>query len=173
MPGNEYFDSKRDKATIGADGFFCLGCLVGKPAAEQSGDPRYCQSCYDFLAKEAQVLVDSGSRARPKWIPVSPPTLQGRFASQKLVKVSQDVSPIMSTVKEQKTEVDIIKPSVAKVTIGKRGRKPRALPLEVIRELADQGVGPKAIATQLRKEHGAEVSYKTIQRLLTRQRVLV
>jgi hypothetical protein len=45
---------------------FCSACLVGKTANEQSPDPRYCQSCYEFLLKEASLL--DGSR-RPAWIP--------------------------------------------------------------------------------------------------------
>ncbi len=66
MPNNGYFDSERDKDIIEAGGFFCLACAVGKPADDQSPDPRYCQGCYDFLLKEAEMLP---SNKRPKWIP--------------------------------------------------------------------------------------------------------
>jgi hypothetical protein len=55
MKGKEeaYFDSKRDNKIIKAGGFFCLGCLIGKEKQTQSKeDPRYCQSCYDFLQEE-------------------------------------------------------------------------------------------------------------------------
>ena len=76
----------------------------------------------------------------------------------------------MSTSDDKKTTVDIIKPSVAKVTRGKRGPKHRDLPGDLIKQLAGEGMGSKAIATQLKKEQGINVSYKTIQRVLSGER---
>jgi len=61
-----YFDIKGDLEIINAAGFFCHACVVGKPASEQSPDPRYCQNCYEFLLKEVELLPAS---KRPKWIP--------------------------------------------------------------------------------------------------------
>jgi len=55
---------------------------------------------------------------------------------------------------------------------GKRGPKHRDLPENLIKRLADQGKGPKAIANVLKSE-GIAVSYKTIQRILKGQRVMV
>lgn len=52
-----YFDAKRDSSIINAGGFFCSGCLVGKPQSEASPDPRYCQVCYQFLLKDAVDLI--------------------------------------------------------------------------------------------------------------------
>lgn len=60
-----FFDNEYDKTIIEAGSFFCSACLVGKPAVEQSPDSRYCQGCYEFLLKEAEML-DSGKRCR--WI---------------------------------------------------------------------------------------------------------
>ena len=71
----------------------------------------------------------------------------------------------MSTSDDKKTTVDIIKPLVAKVTRGKRGPKHRDLPRDLIRQLAGEGMGSKAIASQLKREQGIAVSYKTIQRI--------
>lgn len=49
------FDSKRDREIIDQGGFFCLGCLVGKPADDRSReDQNYCQSCYDLLNADKQ-----------------------------------------------------------------------------------------------------------------------
>ena len=76
----------------------------------------------------------------------------------------------MSTLNDKKSEVDIIQPSVAKVTREKRGPKQKALPQELIRQLAGKNMGSKAIATHLRREMGIHVSYKTIQRVLSGER---
>ncbi len=78
----------------------------------------------------------------------------------------------MSTVKGKRIEADILQPRVPKVTRRKTGPKNKALPESLIRQLADQGHGSKAITAQLRKQ-GIEVSYKTIQRLLSGQRPLL
>jgi len=62
------FDSSRDKKLIAAGThFWCEAwCLVARPINDQSRDPRYCQSCYDFLRKETEVLHPS---RKPSWVP--------------------------------------------------------------------------------------------------------
>lgn len=141
------------------DIFYCQACLMDKPASEASPDPRYCLSCYDFLLQEAEMLP---SRTRPAWIP-----LKGKIGHQKTALVSRDSSVNMSTVNNKKSAVDIIQPSVAKVTRGKRGPKQKALPQELIKQWTGEGMGSKAIASRLNRELGIKVSYKTIQRALT------
>jgi hypothetical protein len=83
----------------------------------------------------------------------------------------------MSTLESKKSEVDIITPSVSTRPIVKRirrGPKHRTdLPVEVIMQWAGEGMGSKVIAARLKAEHGIIVSYKTIQRILAGQRVLV
>ena len=54
-----YFDIKGDLEVINASGFFCHACVVGKPAEEQSPDPRYCFGCYELLLKEAGLKPDN------------------------------------------------------------------------------------------------------------------
>jgi hypothetical protein len=93
-------------------------------------------------------------------------------APQTTPVVSQVGQGIMSKLNDEKTSMDIIKPSVAKVAIGKRGPKFKALPLELVRDLADEGFGSWAIASKVKKQTGIVVSYKTIQRLLNGQRSL-
>lgn len=63
--------------------FFCHACLMDKPDAEKSPDHRYCQSCFDFLKHEAELLQPG---KYPRWVPQvggvvvnSPP---GRFLGQ-------------------------------------------------------------------------------------------
>lgn len=162
MPNNGYFDVKCDMAIIEGGGFFCHACLDDKPATEDSPDPRYCQGCYDFLVKEAEML--SGGK-RPAWIPK-----EGKIGHQKSIQVSGDVVLNMSTLNDKKFEVDIIQPSVGKVTREKRGPKQQALPQELIKQWAGEDMGSKAIASRLNSELGIKVSYKTIQRVLSGER---
>ena len=71
----------------------------------------------------------------------------------------------------KKSEVDIIQPAVTVRTLRKRGPKPKALPEELIIQWAGEGMGSKAIAARLKGE-GIEVSYKTIQRVISGERQL-
>jgi len=137
--------------------FWCYTHLADLPLSEQSLDPRFCRACCDFLNQEAKDGgIRRGKRA-PWWLPViesthqmtSDAVLQGRG--------------IMSTVNDQKTEVDIIHPTPTT----RRGPKSHTLPVEKIRQLALSGMGSKSIASKLQGE-GLSVSCKTIQRRLRR-----
>ncbi|MBU2534640.1 MAG: hypothetical protein KKD83_00545 [Chloroflexi bacterium] len=72
----------------------------------------------------------------------------------------------MSTVKVSSFEVEYFRP---------RGRpktyKKRELPEEVIKQLYAEGIGSKAIASRLKAKRGINVSYKTVQRVLSGKRV--
>jgi len=160
-----YFDIQRDIEIETTGGFFCQACVVGKPASEQSPDPRYCLGCYEFLLHEASLL---NPRNRPRWVPRA--AEQAKIGTQKVNKVEEDTSLIMSPINDQKSKVDIIRPETPKVTFAKRGPKITELPDDLIRQWASEGVGSKAISTRL-KAKGYFVSYKTIQRRL--QGVLV
>jgi len=37
-----------------------------------SPNPRYCQGCYEFLLKEAEMLTERRITRRPDWIPSQP-----------------------------------------------------------------------------------------------------
>jgi len=156
------FDIKRANELIAAGThFWCKACLVARPLDDRSPDRRYCQGCYDFLLKEAEMLT--GHIKKPTWIPC-------KNGQQNQPHVSPYGGRNMSTLGEEKIEVDIFQPSVAKVRRGKRGPKHKALPHELIEQWADEGMGSKAIATRLNKERGVKVSYKTIQRVLSDER---
>ena len=62
--------------------------------------------------------------------------------------------------------MDIITPRMRN---SRRGPKHRELPEDTIRQLASEGLGARAIAKKL----GGIVSYRTILRVLSGQRVLV
>ena len=85
---------------------------------------------------------------------------EGAGGGESLGAVGDDLRAIMSPSTATKVEGDIIRAR------GKRGPKPRQLPEEAIKRWAGEGMGSKAIAVTLRREHGIVVSYKTIQRLL-------
>ena len=159
------FAMNRDREVIEASGFWCEACLVGKSASDQSPDQRYCQGCYEFLLKEAEILA---GHAKKDWIPRKPTATRGKTIAKttadKVPSIPQDAGGIMSTVEHKKSEVDIIQP-VTPVTIGKRGPKFTELPEDLIKQLAGEGMGNKTIATRLRVK-GYSVSYKTIQRRL-------
>jgi hypothetical protein len=57
----------------GIGAFFCHACVMDKPVTEASPDSRYCQGCYDFLLKEAELLPVN---KRSGWIPKPHQTLQ-------------------------------------------------------------------------------------------------
>jgi hypothetical protein len=164
MPNSGYFDVKRDIEIEKSGGFWCHACLVSHPATEQSPDPRYCEGCYEFLLKEAEMLPASKC---PAWIPKPQ---KPEKAGEKQYQVSEDVVSIMSTLEGKKFEVDIIHPPGATRAVVKRGPKHRQLPEDLIRQLASEGMGSKVIAARLKAEHGIIVSYKTIQRILSGER---
>ena len=158
----EVFDIKRDNKLIAAGThFWCETCLVARPLDDQSPDGRYCQGCYDFLLKEAEMLT--GHIKKPTWIPC-------KNGQQNQPHVSPYGGGIMSTLGEGKIEVDIIKPSVKHKILAKRGPKHKELPIELIKQWAGEGMGSKAIASKLNNELDIEVSYKTIQRILAGER---
>lgn len=160
--GSGYFDIHEDIEIERADGFFCEACLVGEPRDDMSPDPRYCQSCYEFLLKEAEML--RGTTKRPMWIP------KPQKGRKRQYQVSSVGDRIMSTLDDKKFEVDIINPPAMSRARGKRGPKHRRLPEDLIRQLADEGMGSKAIAAKLKADYGIVVSYKTVQRVLSGER---
>lgn len=162
MESKGYFSIKQDSGIVATGSFWCSACLCGKPLDDQSPDPRYCLGCYDFLLEEARLYGAS----KPSWIPkAKEPEIMG----EKSIKVSGDMRTIMSTVNDKKTKVDIIPSQTSKVTHGKRGPKHRDLPLELVKQLAGQGLGSKAIVSRLKAEK-VDISYKTVQRILSGER---
>ena len=76
---------------------------------------------------------------------------------------------------KEKTKMSTLNsPSLTVDNLGARSRpttyKKRQLPDDKIKRLHKGGMGAKAIATRLKKEQGIDVSYKTIQRILSGER---
>lgn len=165
------FDIQNDKSIIIDGGFFCEGCLAGKSLREQSSDPRYCQGCYQFLSREAAILP---ANKRPAWRPKD-----GQSKHQKTDKKQyhreQHMVSIMSIVDDKKNSMDIIPLSASKTTYAKsqkrRGPKPKSLPVAEIRKMG-KTMGARAIASRLTNQ-GISISYKTVERILKDERVLL
>jgi len=156
MPNSGYFDTKRDIEIEKAGGFWCHTCLVSHPATEQSPDPRYCQGCYEFLLKEAEVLSESGSTRRPGWIP------KPQKAQENQCPIPEYGSGVLAATKAI--------PDKTPPRVG--GRPVLDLPFELIKELQDQGYGATEIRRRL-KDKDIEVNMRTLYRILSGQRVLV
>jgi hypothetical protein len=161
----KYFDIKRDMAQIrNGTHFMCHGCLVSRPFDDQSPDPRYCLSCYAVLMDEASRLPET---KHPRWVPKADKALStAENKTEKAIPVPQGTVLNMSTIKGENSEVDIIPPAVATRPLSKRGPKFTELPEDLIRQLAGEGMGSKAIAARILKDKRIVVSYKTIQRRL-------
>lgn len=142
-----YFDIENDKAIINDGGFFCQACLIGKTQMENSPDPRYCLTCYDFLLKEADMDT---SRRNSDWKPIISP--------EDTAHIPDHVRGIMSISNDQEISMDIIQPEGSKTTRKERGSKKRELPEQYIKRLFEQGLGSRAIATRLNKEQGIDGS---------------
>ena len=143
------------------EAFFCHACLEDKPASEASPDLRYCGFCYDFLTKEAELLDDRKSTWVPKAshrTPLEPsckPLQQAPGVGHNYID-TQIRSGIMSTVESKKDD-------------GKRGPKKKALPRELIKRWVGEGMGSRVIALKLYSELGIKVSYRTVQRVLSKR----
>ena len=133
---------------------FCWACSTGKTEQEMSPkDPRYCILCQRIIEEEyALVAEHTGRKSRYK--PVA--YIEKDTTKEKTKK---------STLNQTSAKVDNFNP---------RGRpkvyKKRSLPEDKIKHLHQQGMGAKAIASQLKRECGIIVSYKTIQRVLSGER---
>lgn len=174
----EPFDTARDSALIKAGThFYCWGHLGARPIEEQSADPRYCQSCYEFLLQEAELL-----HSRAEWVPkvirgFRPliNKVQDAPQAKHIPSVKGDIILANTSTTPAKRQLIMSTPKTPKPASGKKRRGPRykVLPVGTIKRWAKtNGMGSKAIATRLGRERGIEVSYKTIQRILAGQRQL-
>ena len=118
--------------------------------------PCYCQAC--FVDKKKSEM------ANDKYCHECQAVIDYEYS----LRASQPFSAPQST-KYVKTLIE--KPVTKMSTLKSRPRtyRKRALPEELIKRLNAQGLGSKAIASQL-KDKGIIVSYKTIQRLLNGKR---
>lgn len=162
----KYFSIERDKKYP----CFCQACLVGKKPSEMSQrDIRYCLECQPIIEYEYNLLAD-----RSQWKQYKPVAPKAHLGATKPLDVEMDTHKeilIMSTSNENLAKGDIIQ-AAERQEIKKRGPKHKVLPVDLIKQLHAEGdgLGAKAIASKLKAEQGIEVSYKTIQRVLSSQR---
>ncbi len=156
--GDTYFTMARDKQFA----YFCRGCLEGKTKEQISRrDTRYCVTCQPLVEREYTQL-------RQRYIPI--PYNHQNPLEDALYNADNEIP-----AGEQNTKMSMLNSETASLDNFKpRGRpktyKKRQLPEREIKKLYDGGMGAWAIATKLKKEEGIEVSYKTIQRVLSGER---
>jgi len=168
MSDNGYFDMNRDNELIASGThFWCHGHLAAQPVDDISLDNRYCQSCYDFLLREWEIIKGWGNQRKPYWLPV-----KSKSSHLKSERVSKDVYLNMATVNDKKSEVAIIHSPTFEVANNRRGPKHRDLPLDIIEKWQGEGLGSKRIASRLKEEYGVEVGFRTIARILSGQRTI-
>jgi hypothetical protein len=152
MPNNGYFDCKQDNELIATGThFWCQTCLIARPIDDQSPDSRYCQSCYEFLLKEAEMLPGN---KRPAWIPKKP-----EKAGKKQYPILGYPTLIMAGINNKENH------TCQKHTEDGRGRPSLDLPIDLIKKLQDAGCGVTEIRRQL-KDKGIKVKERTLYRIL-------
>lgn len=161
----KYFDIERDEQFL----CFCQACLTGKPESERSSkDARYCLECQPLIEGEYKIRGE-------KYIPVPLDiNIQTEDTSQAKSSPSK-TQPIETSIEKEKKKMSTLNSPSLKVDNFRPGGRPKIyrklqLPDDKIKQLHQEGLGAKAIASQLERERGIDVSYKTIQRVLSGER---
>ncbi len=159
-----YFDIERDKVYS----YFCEACLTGKKKSQMSKvDMRCCSQCQPFIEADSKLR-------RGKYSPTAELTDAHHKPSD--VNLSSNSVPSMERYSEKgKTKMSTLNPPSVKVDNFRPRGRPKTyrklqLPDDKIKQLYQEGLGAKAIASQLERERGIDVSYKTIQRVLSGER---
>lgn len=174
MPNEDYFSCKCDRAIIGAGGFYCQACLMGRPAGEQSPDPRYCQRCYEFLLEEASLLHPT---KRPKWIPKTEVIGIPQQCSNAFLDAENNKPMEIHTDKQKEVLLhtkDVTSHAYQNPTLGRPktnigGRPKKDVPVELIHKLSEEGLSIGRIVKELKRQ-GQSISAMTISRVLTGER---
>lgn len=165
---SHYFDIERDKTYP----CFCEACLSGKTEVEMSErDTRYCKECQVSIESDYKL---SGRKYIPLVVNIESNLAPSSNATINKISLEntegrelhiEQGKTKMSTLNSPSPTVDIFRPRGRPKTYQKR-----PLPDDKIKQLHSEGIGVKAITTQLKKEQGVDVSYKTIQRVLSGER---
>lgn len=150
-----YFSIERDRQIINGGGFFCCGCLAGKHGAERSPkDARYCVLCQPTIENEYRIIASRRGKPLEAFYRPVTPSLQAKERDLALAPAHGTCHEIVHANKGRE-----------------RGLyRKKELPQGLIRQLADDGIGARAIATRLKKAHALDVSYKTVERVLSGER---
>ncbi len=139
--------------------FWCYTHLQDLLLEKQSSDPRYCQQCFELLVQESKELSGTHRKQRPWWLPA----IDGMHKKTSDVVLEGGVN--LSTLNDKNNTVDKLDTPAPVRPIVHPGPKNKVLPMDLIKQLVDEGAGSKVIAKRLTTD-GYPVSYKTIQRLL-------
>ena len=132
----EYFDIKRDIEIARNGGFWCLACLVGNPANEQSPDKRFCKFCYDLLMEEAELIPN---QKKPHWIPLGK-SVRGKIPPTLSTNMYQDTPH--THVRDTQGRVNNVNHNngCTVVLLRTNGRPRREVPVKQIKERFPTGV---------------------------------
>ena len=158
-----YFNIERDKISS----YFCQVCLVGKLESEMNkADIRYCLQCqssieedYKLRGVKYSLILVTDAHYKPSDVNLSPNGVPP------MEKYSEKGKTKMSTPNSPSVTVDNTRPRGRPKTYRKL-----QLPDGKIKQLHQEGLGAKAIASQFERERGIDVSYKAIQRVLSGER---
>lgn len=124
------------------------------------------QTLGGVLASEVWLSVEDNFVMPKLATDVVTESISGYFQAQPMEIPTEKEKTKMSTLNSTSPKVDNFRP---------RGRpktyKKLSLPDDKIKQLHKEGLGAKAIASKLKREQGIPVSYKTIQRVLSGERV--
>jgi hypothetical protein len=132
----------KEKKNMSNEEFWCRTHLTYRPKSERSPDARYCQACYDFLTKEAEML---DSKRRPDWIP-------------------DPVKYPVSNALQELRNCD----KAGKGTIMGDGVCHTPELTDYIKKLSRGGLGCRKIAAMLQNEKNVVISYRTAARILSK-----
>jgi len=146
--------------------FRCQACLDCKPLSELSPkDARYCTFCQPIIEYEYSLLI-TGSHSK-RYNPVPPGANSTPIEAPLVYQPTGEEKTKMSTLNEKPVTVDNFRARGRPTTY-----KKRQLPEQLIKQLhSKDGMGSKAISTHLKTRKGIIVSYKTIQRILSGERI--
>jgi hypothetical protein len=152
MTNNGYFNIKRDNKFIAAGThFWCQVCLIARPLSDHSPDPRYCQSCYDFLVEEAKLL---NKWKLPDWVPITKGKKAVKEQGVEVLRIPEVLAGINGV------------PAKTQPRENNQGGRPRLnLPVKQIRKWQREGYGATEIKRRL-ADSGVRVSMRSLYRML-------
>lgn len=152
------------------DTFLCYACLDRKDLVHISPDPRYCKMCCVFLEGEARQLPVG------RWTSWVPSTIREKETpAGRPSGVLADPGPASTESKGlgQKSpkhlDSGVVAPPLLSHHGGGRGRARKSVPLADILRLSGEGLSARQIACSL----GNGLSYRSVLRTLSRQKVLL
>ena len=152
-----YFDIERDKTFP----CFCQACLVGKKESQMSKrDTRYCLHCQPIIEQECRLRGE-------KYIPKP---LNANLAPNNTQPTQTHTKEVKEVLLRTKTEdTHEYQNPTRDVVINLGGRPQKDIPVQLIRELPQEGLAFRPIVRELKRQ-GYTISAMTVSRVLSGER---